>query len=131
MAEDKIVELATKQLEAKAKQLKWEVEKAIDDKVESIKSQLTSLSEMNVPTDMLELYLKHGGKLWTSKRVYLDGQYGFSINVGGRNILYPQLDSKEPEFKPPTGTYRLVVIAIPSELPEGAIQDEYHINIRR
>lgn len=125
---ERIVEIATKELEEKAKALKWEVEKAIDEKVEGIKNQLKTLAELKIPTDMLELYLQHGGKLWTSKRVSIK-EYGFSLMVGGRNILYPKSDSREPEFKPPVGVYRLVLIALPSELEGHASFDDYGIPI--
>ena len=133
---DDLVKIATQQLEERAKALKWEMEKAIDEKVENTKDQLGRLGELKVPLDILDMYMKTNGKVWVSKTVGVEEDVQFRLLRGGRDLFYPNTHSREPEFKLPLGVYKLVLIAIPQEFEVdkgGCIKDGYDslIHIQR
>ena len=128
---EKISELAIKQLEERAKGLKWEFERALDEKVESLKGQLELLNEVKVPSDILKLYLENEGKLWVSKRISVAEGGRLDLWSGSRNLFYPKPDSREPDFRLPTGVYRLVIMAIPAEVEETERCDDYGAPIER
>ncbi len=126
---EKVTEVIIKQLEERAKGLKWELEKALDEKVEALKGQLQLLDEVKIPSDILKLYLENDGKLWVSKRASIVEGERFDLWSGARNLFWPKNASREPEFRLPTGVYRLVIIAIPTEMEEDARCDDYGMPI--
>ena len=125
---EKIVEIATKQLEERAKSLKWEMEKDLDDKVEQLKEQFQILAELKLPTDILQLYMENEGRLWVSKRVFVED---LRLSNGARNLFYRNDSDRASEFSLPRGAYRLVLMAIPTTLDEGARCDDYNYPVIR
>lgn len=121
-----VFDIASQQLEQTAKALKFEVEKVLDEKVESLKQQIGTMAEIEVPVDVLKLYIESGGKVWVSKRVWInDEDDNFNLQHGGRYLFYANPDSRKPDFVLPRGAYKLVLIAIPVEFPESHNCDDY------
>ena len=114
---DDLVKTAKAQLEERAKSLKWEMEKAIDEKVENILGQFNQLASLPIPADILKLYTEVGGKIWVSKRIWVDDENQTpKILHGSRYITYANPESRQSEFQLPKGGYKLVVMAIPTEI---------------
>jgi len=127
---NEIVKIAKAQLEEQAKSLKWEAEKALDEKVESIKCQLEQMAELQVPVDVLRLYTEVGGKMWVSKRIWVaDEDCTPKILHGSRYLMYANPESRQSEFMLPRGGYKIIVMAIPASI-EGD-RDDYGVHIQR
>ncbi len=102
----------------------------LEQRYKSIVEQVDILEHANAPVDLIAWYVKTGGKVWVSKKVGLNGSFqGLNITNMGMNLIPGE------DFKLPMGLYRLVLLAIPEDVPEDMLRnmrmtDDYGITIQ-
>lgn len=106
--EEKYLELSARLKEERdLKQALTELETKKDEVIK----QLQTLAGLKAPTDLIDFYVKTGGKVWVSKRVFLRG-IEREVNVTVRST---NLAAYEAPIQLPKGLYRLILMAIPEE----------------
>ncbi len=131
------VKIAIEQLEKKTRELKEELmeqqdlNKAIltlEQKAANLKQQLSDLSSIQIPRDLLEYYIQTNGHVWISKIVAIGN---LRLNNCGRDLFYGS--SAQSEFELPRGAYRLILMALPQKVKpdsHGEFCDDYGNRIR-
>jgi len=122
MAEiNEVLGVAIEQLERKTEELKDTLKEqrdvnqalaALEEKAEALKNQLRVLTELPVPKDLLDFYVKSSGQVWVSK---LRGHYQdnhLEIRHHARILNDDTFD------RLPSGAYRFILLIIPQEIPD-------------
>ena len=129
-----LIKRAAEQLEQKAQILKEELRQERDlnralGELERTKNELVetikSLTELGLPGDIIDFYVKHQGKVWASKRFVLEYRTRPEIR------LRAWLPIETTELDP--GLYKFIFLAVPMEVKpdrDGYITDDYNNRVR-
>lgn len=130
MAEIKdIIKVATEQLEKKKHELENELLEqrdlkqalqALEVRAQELKCQLELLANLPVPKDLLDFYVKSGGRIWVSKLRGFEAGDSFRIDHRTRTLNYVGSYGGTTLEGLPSGAYRFVLLMIPQEIPKEA-----------
>lgn len=128
MAEIKdVVKVVLEQLDKKKEELKAELLEqrdlhqalaALESKAQDLKQQVEVLANLPVPKDLLDFYVKSGGRIWVSKLRGFVASDDFRIQHRARTLNYPEVGHSTTFEGLPSGAYRFVLLAIPQDIPK-------------
>ena len=102
---------------------------ALEDKGGELLRTLEALAKMEFTGDMVSFYVRTGGKMWVSKRLFVeDGQLGPQVTYHAR-LLNQEVDHPTPRLD--RWTYLLILIAFPEKPLPPDSQDDYGNYVRR
>jgi hypothetical protein len=102
----------------------------LDQTYQNLAAQVDTLAKFKVPRDLIDLYVRTGGRVWVSRKVYVEGRYEGELDITRQgNSLSRSAPAADP-IRVPGGLYRLVLVAIPEEISEkdrnaGHLVDDY------
>jgi hypothetical protein len=111
---NEIVKAGIAELEKRKEELTEAAVRTLEAKAKVLKEQLELLVRLPVPKDFFNILMQPGAKLWISKLKGIDHRYDAVKLQAGPYILTTGED--EMTLKP--GAYRLLVLAIPQDIPK-------------
>ncbi len=117
---DQLVEIAKNAIDEEAEILKQEILKQrdlryaleqLENKAAELKRQVETLANLPVSKDLLDFYIRLGGNVWVSKIVGLN-QTDIHLMANNYSLTFP-----DRPFSNLQGAYRLIIMAIATEIP--------------
>lgn len=123
-----VIKVALEQLDKKKDQLEDELLEqrdlkqalaSLESRAQELKDQLEVLANLPVPKDLLDFYVKSGGRIWVSKLRGFEEGDRFIIDHRARILNYFDTQRGQTTIEGlPSGAYRFILLMIPQDIPK-------------